>query len=150
MDLLEREMENSPFDLVVTDCTEDSYYVSIINGFGCVCNGNCKTDSDINSDKYQTAFDQMNEIVRYIVRTPALHDMYENFLETDEEKERFRRGEFHPHHVAENAHLVFDRTITSLVETIKETANRKKPYAKAKPSHTNDSNDDNTIATVYR
>ena len=66
---------------------------------------------------------QMNELVNYIASTPLLKEMYANFMETDEQKAAYKEGRLDARHVAAKAHLVFDRTITSLEARIRDLEN---------------------------
>ena len=109
LEILEKEMQDSPYDLVVTDCTDDSYYVSIVETMS-KCTGNCSTKNNADHER-------MNEIVDYILSTPILRDMYENFLDTESLKFDYFRGTIDRDHVASKAHLIFDRVITSFIDS---------------------------------
>lgn len=174
--LLEAEMKDSNYEMVVTEC-EDYYYISIITGHKCQCkaDGNNVTGnqllgaianvaarnimedelafnyikeavgeqdmdetavisklsgvfnatihhiSSINAEfeRAKRAQAQMMEIVKFIANTPLLLEMYKNFITTDEQKQKLNEGKVDADHVASVAHLVFDRTISSLIDSAK-------------------------------
>ena len=70
---------------------------------------------------YKGASDEMLNIVEYICHTPICKDMYLNFIEDEEEKTEYEnKGMVNGANMMQNAHLVIDRTITSLLETVTE------------------------------
>ena len=73
-------------------------------------------------DRLSGSAKQMQRIVEYIAKDQLLLDMYSNFITDPEEKERFEKtGQVNANHVAEVAHEVIDRIITSFKEQFGQT-----------------------------